>query len=320
MGSGAARGAGRVEGSLSRIVFTILAFACLPGAWAQEQEYLGGQVCRACHPDVWQRFNRNPHFESIALESEPPERRGCEGCHGPGGLHVVGGGDVDKIVRFHELEPSAVLDRCLACHAADLGKVEIRRSSHSTGEVSCVSCHSIHSAPDIGPLLAKQERDVCYACHLEVRARFELPFKHRVNEGAMACSDCHNPHGAPNATWASAASSRMVRHAFGNDIACTGCHTDKRGPFVHEHAPVRTEGCQICHDPHGSTNARLLTRPAAFTLCLECHNSVMSFGTRAGSIPNPTQGFHNLADPSFQNCVTCHSRIHGSNADPLFRR
>ena len=83
---------------------------------------------------------------------------------------------------------------------------------------------------------------------------------------------------------------------------------------------MRTEGCQACHDPHGSTNPRLLSRPAAFTMCLECHNSVMGFGTRAGSIPNPTEGFHNLADASFQNCVTCHARIHGSNADPLFRR
>ncbi len=305
---------------MRRILTWIGALLSLGGVQAQQQQFIGGRACQACHPDVWHGFNRNPHFESIALESAPPEQTGCEGCHGPGGLHVAGGGDKTKIVVFEDLAPSAVIERCLACHADDIGKVEIRRSPHSTGEVSCISCHSIHSSPEIGPLLAKQEREVCYACHLEVRARFELPFKHRVNEGAMKCSDCHNPHGAANATWASSASSRMVKQAFGNDIACTRCHTDKRGPFVHEHPPVRVEGCTICHDPHGSTNPRLLSRPATFTLCLECHNSVMGFGTRREGIPNPTQGFHNLADPSFQNCVTCHSRIHGSNTDPLFRR
>jgi DmsE family decaheme c-type cytochrome len=112
----------------------------------------------------------------------------------------------------------------------------------------------------------------------------------------------------------------MVSQSFGNDLPCLKCHSDKRGPFVFEHAPVRVEGCPTCHNPHGSTNPRLLARPAVFTMCLECHNSVMGFGLRGEGIPNPGAGFHNIAEPRFQNCVTCHVRIHGSNADPLFRR
>lgn len=284
-----------------------------------ERAYVGSTVCQACHPDVWQGFPRNPHFQSTAVEAAP-ERNGCEGCHGPGSLHVARGGDKSQITVFPELTPVAVLDSCLSCHAGDFGKMQIRRSSHSTGEVSCISCHSIHGSSEISPLLAGEERDTCYGCHLEVRAQFDLPFKHRVNEGAVLCSDCHNPHGAPTATWSRAHAPRMVRQAFGNDIACTGCHTDKRGPFVHEHPPVRVEGCQSCHSSHGSVNPRLLARPAAFTMCLECHNGAAGFGTRLEGVPSPNSGFHNLADPRFQNCVTCHSRIHGSNADPLFRR
>jgi DmsE family decaheme c-type cytochrome len=273
---------------------------------------------------VWQTFPRNPHFHSVALESQPPEKTGCEGCHGPGGLHVAGAGDVTKIIRFPELAPSAVLDACLTCHSKDFGKMEIRRSSHSTGEVSCVSCHTIHGSDDRRSLLAGRQEAICYTCHLEIRAQFELPFKHRVNEGAIECADCHNPHGAPTSTWA-IAHSPMVTQAFGNDIVCGKCHTDKRGPFIHEHPPVRVEGCTACHLPHGSTNPRLLTRPAGFTLCLECHNGVMSeagdgFGLRGEGIVNPSAGFHNIADPRFQNCVTCHPKIHGSNADSLFRR
>lgn len=285
-----------------------------------QQQYVGSRTCQPCHPDVWHAFNRNPHFRSVAMDNAPPGKTGCEGCHGPGGEHIAAGGDPAKILVYEELAPSQVLDHCLDCHSKDFGKMEIRRSSHSTGEVSCVSCHAIHSAPEQGPLLAKQEREVCYQCHLEVRARFDMPFKHRVNEGAMECSDCHNPHGAPTAAWNTTHSPRMVRQAFGGDIACTGCHTDKRGPFLHEHPPVRVEGCQACHDPHGSTNPRLLARPAAFTLCLECHTGVMGLGTRGDGIAIPTPVFHNIADPQFQNCVVCHSRIHGSNADPLFRR
>jgi DmsE family decaheme c-type cytochrome len=169
-------------------------------------------------------------------------------------------------------------------------------------------------------LLVKTERETCYGCHLEIRARFELPFKHRVNEGAIDCTDCHNPHGAPVATWRTAQSPQMVTHALGNDIACVKCHSDKRGPFVYEHAPVRVEGCTMCHNPHGSVNPRLLARPATFTLCLECHNNVMGFGTREEGVPAPSRSSHNLANPAFQNCLNCHVRIHGSNVDALFRR
>ena len=282
--------------------------------------YAGSETCGACHNDLWTGFNRNPHFQSIALGKQPPERTGCEGCHGPGAAHVKALGDRTKIIRFPELEPNQVLDNCLTCHAKDFGKMNIRRSSHSTAEISCTSCHSIHHSKGVKNLLADDQREVCYDCHRDIQARFELPFKHRVNEGAMNCSDCHNPHGAPVATWAGAQSPRMVSHAFGNDIACVKCHTDKRGPFVHEHPPVRVEGCATCHDPHGSTNARLLNRPAVFTLCLECHNDVVGFGPRQEGIPNPGRTFHNIAEPRFQNCVTCHARIHGSNNDALFRR
>ena len=176
-----------------------------------------------------------PHFKSIASGKKAPEETGCEGCHGPGDLHVKGMGDKSKIVRFPELPPNKVLDECLRCHAKDFGKMYIRRSSHSTGEVSCISCHSIHKSPEPQYLLADKERNVCYGCHADIRARFDLPFKHRVNEGAVDCSDCHNPHGAPMATWGSAQLPRMVSHGLGNDVPCVKCHSDKRGPFAFEH-------------------------------------------------------------------------------------
>src|SRR6185436_2724106 len=52
---------------------------------------------------------------------------------------------------------------------------------------------------------------------------------------------------------------------------CYKCHTEKRGPFLHEHAPVR-EDCTSCHDPHGSNHERLLVAKPPF-LCQRCHFS-----------------------------------------------
>ena len=70
----------------------------------------------------------------------------------------------------------------------------------------------------------------------------------------------------------------MLAPALDNEQPCLKCHVDKRGPFVFEHAVVRVEGCDACHVPHGSTNAKLLRRPVVFTLCLECHNGAGTFG------------------------------------------
>jgi DmsE family decaheme c-type cytochrome len=152
-----------------------------------------------------------------------------------------------------------------------------------------------------------------------VKAQFSMPFKHRVNEGVVQCTDCHNPHGAFAPTWRMASRPHMVDQKEGNEEACLKCHADKRGPFVYEHASVRIDGCETCHMPHGSTNAKMLRRPAIFTVCLECHNGVGTFGISNNGVIH-LSATHNMADPRYQNCTTCHVRIHGSNADALFMR
>lgn len=299
-------------------VFPLLLFA-LPGLSQTQNGYVGSEACKRCHPDVWMNFFKNPHYKSIASGKEPPERTGCEGCHGPGQKHVAAMGGKASIVAFSQLQPKQVLDRCLGCHSKDLGKANIRRSTHTFADVACTNCHSIHHSPVKKFLLAKTQREVCYGCHAGVRAQFSMPSKHRVNEGFMECSDCHNPHGTYAPSWRMGLRPGMVEQASPNEEACLRCHADKRGPFVFEHASVRVDGCETCHSPHGSTNPRLLRRPVVFTLCLECHNGLGNFGRRGvGEIRlSPT---HNLADPRYRNCTLCHVRIHGSNADQFFLR
>jgi DmsE family decaheme c-type cytochrome len=281
--------------------------------------YVGSDTCRTCHADVASKFFKNPHYKSIASGKEPPERTGCEGCHGPGKAHVEAGGGRNTIPRaFSLMQPKQAIDACLTCHSRDLNRANINRSEHTLADVACVNCHSIHRSPTPKYLLAKQQRELCYTCHAPVRAQFDMPSKHRVNEGFMECSDCHNPHGAPAPTWAMGQRPRMVEQAVTNEEPCLKCHVDKRGPFVFEHAPVRVEGCEFCHIPHGSMNAKLLKRPLVFTLCLECHNGGGT-GTRGAGVDVQTAR-HNLLDPKFQRCTTCHARIHGSNNDEYFKR
>jgi len=301
----------RLPGTALGIV--VLAHAALAA------DYVGSTVCQTCHYDITSTFFKNPHYKSIASAKEKPENTGCEACHGPGAAHVDAGGTKATIVSFAELGPGKILDTCLRCHGQTLARANIRRSVHTQEDVVCTNCHSIHHSPAPKYLLAKRQTDLCYGCHNSVRAQFSMPFKHRVNEGVVQCTDCHNPHGAFDPTWRMASTPRMVEQKEANEEPCLNCHADKRGPFVYEHAAVRVEGCKSCHNPHGSTNARLLKHPVVFTICLECHNGMGTFGRRNDGVDHLDQ-YHNIANPLFQNCTTCHARIHGSNEDPNFMR
>ena len=287
--------------------------------WAQSasNHYVGSNTCKKCHPDIWSGFYKNPHAKTLTHAEDAAA--GCETCHGPGGNHVAAGGGKATIIAFSQLEPAKVLDQCLACHAETLSRANIRRSPHTAAGMACNSCHSIHKSPTPKALLAKKQTDLCYGCHTQVRAQFSMPVKHRVNEGFMNCSDCHNPHGSFAPVNRPGGHPRMAQQSMPDEEACLKCHTDKRGPFVFEHAGVRLEGCASCHFPHGSTNARLLRRPVVFTLCLECHNGNGNFGRTGTGVPTQN-GSHNMANPRFQNCTTCHAAIHGSNADARFLR
>ena len=292
----------------------------MPPAAVAVTGYVGSNACKTCHADMWMNFYKNPHFKSVASGKELPEKTGCEGCHGPGQKHIEARGGKTTIPRAFSLMPAKqALETCLGCHVKDMARANIRRSEHTKNDVACTSCHSIHHAATPKYLLAKKQNELCYTCHATVRAQFSMPSKHRVNEGFMQCSDCHNPHGSFDATWKMGQRPRMMEQSLNSESPCIKCHIDKRGPFVYEHAPVRVEGCETCHNPHGSMNAKLLRRPVVFTVCLECHNGADSFGTRNQGVRLQSSK-HNMLDPKFQKCTTCHVAIHGSNADQYFLR
>lgn len=104
---------------------------------------------------------------------------------------------------------------------------------------------------------------------------------------------------------------KQVRATANQDQVCFKCHADKAGPFAFEHEPVKTEGCSACHQPHGSTNPRLLRRTQVSLLCLECHTF-----TQDSSAP-VMPSFHNQSQ-KYQACTLCHLTVHGSNTDRFF--
>lgn len=264
-------------------------------------QFVGSDTCKTCHEPEAASFEHGPHWRTAKNKS--PELQGCEGCHGAGKAHVESGGDVSKIISFTKLNGRAASETCLTCHANTAKHGNFKRSPHFANDVGCTSCHSVH-APEVRTALLKQPQPtLCYACHAEVKPDFSKPSHHRVNEGLIKCSDCHDPHGTnlPH----------QLRATGFQQSTCVGCHSDKIGPFLYEHPPVKVEGCVSCHTPHGSANPHLLTRSNVNQMCLECHT--MTATSIAANIPT----FHNQAT-KYQSCTLCHVAIHGSNTDPVF--
>jgi DmsE family decaheme c-type cytochrome len=270
---------------------------------SEPSDYVGGAVCKTCHEEIYSGWEKSPHWKTTLDTKAEPSHQGCESCHGPGSAHVAGGGDVTKIFIFKEHSTKEINARCMTCHAGGTQHMNAINSEHSKNGVSCVSCHSPHHAETKEFLLIKAQPELCYSCHLQQKAQFDMPFHHRVNEGLIQCSDCHNVHGTVRP--------KQVRTSSTQDVVCFTCHTDKQGPFVFEHQPVKVDGCQSCHLVHGGPNPHMLKLSNVNLLCLQCHTT-SSFSGAPGA-----PSFHNQAS-FFQSCVLCHSQIHGSNFDPTF--
>ncbi len=273
-----------------------------PPATPDQSQYVGSDACKTCHEDIYKGFETTPHWRTNFQPGGPPNH-GCEACHGPGKAHVDAGGDKTKIFVFEGKSPNQISERCLTCHQYGEEHANYARSVHNINDISCIDCHSPHHPKDRQYLLKAEQPQLCYSCHTEIKPDFNRPFHHRVNEGLVKCTDCHNQHGG--------FLTKQLRATAAQDQVCFKCHVDKAGPFVFEHAAVKTEGCVACHVPHGSSNPRLLKRSQINLLCLECHTLTVDTG-----IPG-VPSFHNQAQ-KYQACTMCHTAIHGSNFSSVF--
>jgi DmsE family decaheme c-type cytochrome len=260
--------------------------------------YVGAETCAECHSDVADSLAKTPHGKSGFAHLS---NLGCETCHGPGSLHADDPDVVANQPRVAALSAAEQSAMCQGCHGGE-GQFFWSGSRHEVRGLSCLDCHSVHSfRSETAQLKEAAPVEQCLTCHKDVRAELFKRSHHPIREGKIACIDCHNPHGSQ--------SEKMVRAASIND-QCYSCHTEKRGPFLWEHAPVR-ERCTNCHTPHGSNHLKLQKTSVPY-LCQQCHSNTRHPGTLYDRTT--------LADgtrPSNRDfsraCLNCHSAIHGSN-------
>lgn len=288
-----------------RIAFLLAALGVPAAASAQAAgEYAGSRVCLQCHEATSNAFAKTM-MGKLFLEHprSAVEKQGCEGCHGPGAKHAASGGqDRAGMMRFGKSSGHSIAEQnavCLQCHEK-AARMFWQGSPHESRELACTSCHTVMSdVSERGGLKRFTVLATCAQCHRQ-RASQQLRFAHMpLGEGKLECTSCHNPHGTPN--------DKLLIGSTVNEV-CYTCHTEKRGPFLHEHPPV-TENCANCHDSHGSNHEKML-KTAKPRLCQQCHDPTRH-PSRAYAINDP-KAIPVRFIPGRQ-CANCHFAIHGSN-------
>jgi DmsE family decaheme c-type cytochrome len=269
-------------------------------AAAQATGFVGDETCTTCHEPEGKSLRGTLHGKAQNART-PAAKTGqsCETCHGPGQAHVDTG-DKAKIKRFNAMSAKDVNATCLTCHSTG-SHAQWHGGVHDARNLSSASCHSVHNPKsERAQLKTVTAVQTCETCHKQEAMKVKKSGHMPVREGKMDCTTCHTPHGSTNV--------RMLK--VGNTIneTCASCHSEKRGPFLHDHAAGR-ESCATCHDPHGSNNDRMLVAKDPM-LCQRCHISsrhpaTIYDGTQIAAASNRAVG---------RSCVNCHSQIHGSNS------
>ena len=210
----------------------------------------GTAVCRECHD-----FAPADHVDRLLMGShgisqEAGFKNGCEDCHGPSSAHADAPRDVPPANSFGPRWASSSAARdsaCLACHEEGTAK-NWQHALHMHNELTCVTCHDIHSEGDT-VLLPEQQASVCTGCH-----KGQATGMHGM-EGDLAaeppCSSCHDPHNHETAE---------PQMATNESAGCRACHDLQALANDPLQAP-KTRDYHIAAQQPGKT-------------CLSCHQGI----------------------------------------------
>jgi predicted CXXCH cytochrome family protein len=206
---------------------------------------------------------------------------GCEACHGPGRDHVLGKGDVSKIVSRKEA------DICGQCHGGN--DVQTGGNLMSDGTKWVVGYRPGMKLSEVKGI------------QLTPVDPAKVP-----PDSSVAVNHLRNYN-----MWAASRHAKAISRVAGNDRTpadCYGCHTDEgfaakqKGKTldISKKAGFSTITCVACHDSHSSEYPhQLIMEPEK--LCASCHSQEATLKGKGAKGVEDTAGFH-----SGISCVECH--------------
>jgi predicted CXXCH cytochrome family protein len=138
-----------------------------------------------------------------------------------------------------------------------------------------------------------QQSCTAAGCHDALLAR---PYVHAAADGD-ACDSCHQSTATPHPQ----KGTKTFALTQQPPALCADCH-DAAGTKKHVHPPLAEGDCTTCHDPHASSEAKLLTEPLG-ELCGLCHGDVAAAPLLHGPV-------------AAGDCTSCHA-AHESDAPKL---
>jgi len=311
----------------------------------------GNDLCYFCHDQFDQKRNQheavemgctschNPHqsqTESL-LEADSVQSL-CFACHDESMIErkwVHGPAQTGECMvchNPHESDNSSLLiqpppELCYVCHSETEERMKKKKFIHAPVADTCASCHDPHGE-DIKFFLKGEVPQLCYSCHEELKDAMEAAtFKHEVIERDKRCLNCHQHHASNHDSLLNSSTEEI----------CFSCHdkvietpTEKlkdMKSWIEEHkyphGPVLDNDCTSCHNPHGSTNFRILKESfpqrfyAPFTedtyaLCFSCHDKRLVLyekTTKRTDFRNGAVNLHYLhvnKPVKGRKCTACH--------------
>lgn len=152
----------------------------------------------------------------------------CESCHGPGSLHILGGGDKAKILNPASLTKQQQTWLCAQCHTRGLSVPgglhdypydETADKPYQVGDDPFKYLHDEGGRWPDGKTPTKGEQQ--YQAH-RVSRHFTNPYE------TVTCSDCHDPHSGERGL--PVTRKNGIATSFADNTLCLSCHAG-HGPF-----------------------------------------------------------------------------------------
>ncbi|HVY69566.1 MAG TPA: multiheme c-type cytochrome [Verrucomicrobiae bacterium] len=109
----------------------------------------------------------------------------------------------------------------------------IESACHQKGDLSCLSCHSMHKSDPVNQVAARMETaEACFQCHKSLRDNVTTHTRHKSGSSGSDCYNCHMPHttyGLLKAIRSHYIDAPKVKTTVetGRPNACNLCHLDK---------------------------------------------------------------------------------------------
>jgi DmsE family decaheme c-type cytochrome len=226
--------------------------------------------------------------------------------------HSVHGGQI-------KAETGLPLVNCESCHGpGSLAIANIEETRRTLGDAGdrCDATKLL----DYKQLPPQAQSLICLRCHSAASTPTLANWHtstHALND--LSCFSCHTLHEGPQ---------QKISKDKMADL-CYGCHPDIKAQFsLFAHHPVRERkmNCFDCHDPHGSTQPRMLKGVSPRDLCTRCHMEKNGpFAYEHGDVTEDCSNCHSphgsvnrrlLSAAMPFLCIQCHNPGHRSTLAP----